>query len=38
MIMTYDRGRVAGRAGRLDPAALRAIDRALAVHLGLAEP
>ena len=38
MIMTYDRKRIASRAGRVAPDTLRAIDRALAMHLGLAEP
>lgn len=38
MIMTYDRGRVVGRAGRVTSDALAQIDRALAVHLGLADP
>jgi mRNA interferase MazF len=35
MIMTYDRTRVVRRAGRISAEALRAINRALAVHLGL---
>jgi len=38
MVVTYDRRRVVARAGRLSVGALRALDRALAVHLGLAEP
>lgn len=38
MVMTYDRNRVADRAGRVAPETLRALDRALAIHLGLAEP
>jgi mRNA interferase MazF len=38
MIMTYDRSRVISRAGRLHRDALRALDRALAVHLALSEP
>jgi mRNA interferase MazF len=38
LVTTYDRARVASRAGRVGPDALRAIDRALAVHLSLAEP
>jgi mRNA interferase MazF len=38
MLMTYDRGRVVARAGRISPDAGRALDRALAVHLGLAAP
>jgi mRNA interferase MazF len=36
MIMTYDRRRVVKAAGRVSTEAVRAIDRALAVHLGLA--
>jgi mRNA-degrading endonuclease toxin of MazEF toxin-antitoxin module len=35
MIMTYDRRRVVSRAGRLHAEAMRALDRALALHLGL---
>ena len=35
MITTYDRTRVVRRAGRVSAEALRALDRALAVHLGL---
>jgi len=35
MVMTYDRGRVVGRLGRISEAAQRALDRALALHLGL---
>jgi mRNA interferase MazF len=38
MIMTYDRGRVVGRAGRVAPEAMGDLDRALAVHLALSEP
>ena len=38
MIMTYDRGRVVSRAGRVHREALRALDRALSLHLGLATP
>lgn len=38
MIMTYDRKRVAARAGKVTPQALHDIDRALAVHLALAAP
>lgn len=34
-VMTYDRARVASRAGRVTAETLSAIDRALAVHLGL---
>lgn len=35
MVMTYDRARVLSRAGRLHADALRALDRALALHLGI---
>jgi mRNA interferase MazF len=35
MLMTYDRRRVASRAGRISPEAERALDQALALHLGL---
>lgn len=35
MIMTYDRGRAIARAGRVAPATLRAIERALLLHLGI---
>lgn len=35
MVMTYDRTRVARRAGKVTPQALEDIDRALAMHLGL---
>ena len=40
MVMTYDRARVAKRAGKVTPQTLDEIDRALAVHLALvlAEP
>jgi len=38
MIMTYDRRRIVGRAGRVTSDALGKIDRALAIHLGLADP
>lgn len=38
LVTTYDRGRVVSRAGRVSPDTLQAIDRALAVHLALAEP
>ncbi len=37
-IMTYDRRRILGRAGRVTGDALAKIDRALAIHLGLADP
>jgi len=36
MLMTYDRGRVVSRAGRISRDAERALDRTLAVHLALA--
>jgi mRNA interferase MazF len=36
MIMTYDRRRVVGKAGRITRDTQRALDRALAIHLGLA--
>jgi mRNA interferase MazF len=36
MVMTYDRSRVAKRAGKVTRQTLEAIDRALAMHLGLA--
>ena len=36
MLMTYDRKRVVSRAGRISAEAERALDRALALHLGLA--
>lgn len=35
MIMTYDRGRIVSRAGRVAAEAMRDVDRALALHLGL---
>ena len=35
MVMTYDRARIVGRAGRVTRDALAAIDAALAVHLAL---
>jgi mRNA interferase MazF len=38
MLMTYDRRRIAAKAGRLSAEAMRDLDRALAVHLGLTEP
>jgi mRNA interferase MazF len=38
LVTTYDRARVASRAGRAGPDAMKAIDRALAIHLGLADP
>jgi len=38
MAMTYDRGRIVRRAGRVSPEAQRELDRALAIHLGLRLP
>ncbi len=38
MVMTYDRGRIVRRAGRVSAETLRALDRALAIHLGLPMP
>lgn len=38
MVMTYDRGRIVRRAGKVSPDALVALDHALAVHLGLRTP
>jgi mRNA-degrading endonuclease toxin of MazEF toxin-antitoxin module len=38
MIMTYDKARVVSRAGRVHADAMKAIDAALALHLGLAQP
>jgi mRNA interferase MazF len=35
MVMTYDRSRVAAKAGRVSAEALRDLDRALALHLGI---
>ena len=35
MIMTYDRMRIASRAGRIRQETLKAVDRALALHLGI---
>ena len=35
MVMTYDRARVAKRAGKVTPQTLGDIDRALAMHLAL---
>lgn len=37
MVMTYDRARVVSKAGRLGAEALRRLDQALALHLGLSE-
>lgn len=36
MVMTYDRARVASKAGRVSPDTLRRLEQALAMHLGLA--
>jgi len=38
MIMTYDRRRVASRAGKVSAETLEDIDRALAIRLALAPP
>ena len=38
MVMTYDRSRVAAKVGRVTADTQQAIDRALALHLGLQEP
>ncbi len=38
MPMAYDRKRVVSRAGRISVEAERALDHALALHLGLASP
>jgi mRNA interferase MazF len=38
MIMTYDRRRAVSKAGRISPDAQRALDAALALHLGLTAP
>ncbi len=38
MVMTYDQGRVVGRAGRISKKTSKALDQALGMHLGLAEP
>jgi mRNA interferase MazF len=38
MVMTYDRARVISRAGRVTAETLKAIERALAIHLGMAPP
>lgn len=35
MVMTYDRGRVVKRAGRISLDSQRALDRAIGIHLGL---
>ncbi len=36
-VSTYDRRRITSRAGRISTDALKALDRALSVHLGLAQ-
>jgi len=38
LVTTYDRGRVRSREGRVSVDAMKAIDRALAVHLALEAP
>ncbi|MEK6606324.1 MAG: type II toxin-antitoxin system PemK/MazF family toxin [Myxococcota bacterium] len=38
LVATYDRSRIASRAGRVAADTLKALDRALAVHLALSEP
>jgi len=38
MVMTYDRARVVGRAGRVTAAGMPPLERALALHLGLPTP
>jgi mRNA interferase MazF len=38
LLTTYDRSRVRTRAGRVAIDAMKAIDRAIGVHLALAEP
>jgi hypothetical protein len=38
MPMTYDQERLVSRAGRISRDAVRALDVALAIHLGLAPP
>lgn len=35
MVMTYDRGRIAAKAGRATAQTMKALDQALAVHLAL---
>jgi len=37
MIMTYDKARVVKKAGQLHSEAIDALDKALALHLGLVE-
>jgi len=38
MVMTYDRSRVTGRAGKVTTETMGKLDRALAMHLGLPAP
>lgn len=38
MVMTYDRKRVVGRAGRVSRQTLERLSQALAIHLGLVSP
>lgn len=38
LVTTYDRGRVRSRAGRVSADAMKAMDRAMAVHLALDAP
>lgn len=38
MVMTYDRGRIVKRAGRVSASTKPLLDRALALHLGLPGP
>ena len=38
MITTYDRSRVVGRAGKLTEDTLRALEQAIALHLGMQPP
>lgn len=38
MIMTYDRGRIVRRAGKVSAETQNALDRALAIHLGIRSP
>ena len=37
MVMTYDRGRIVRRAGKIHADAQRALDAALALHLGMGD-
>lgn len=38
LVMTYDRRRITGRAGRVTAETLRQLELALALHLGLEPP